>query len=63
METVHLNVYGRTIAERRAACSTSWQNEAIDYSLYDQPAYMRSSNQDVEGATGNRQGQMWGREY
>jgi len=44
MEAVHLKVYGQTIAQRRAACSTSWQNEAIDYSQYDQPAYMRKNN-------------------
>ena len=44
METVHQNVYGQTIAERRAACSTSWQNETIDYSQYDQPAYIRKNN-------------------
>ena len=44
MESVHLNVYGQTIAERREACSTNWHNEAIDYSQYDQPAYMRKNN-------------------
>jgi hypothetical protein len=44
MESVHINVYGQTIAGRREACSTSWQNEAIDYSQYDQPAYIRKNN-------------------
>jgi hypothetical protein len=44
MESVQLNVYYQTIAKRRAASSTSWQNEAIDYSQYDQPAYMRKNN-------------------
>ena len=44
MEAVHMNVYGQTIAERRAACSTGWQNESIDYSQYDQPAYVRRNN-------------------
>lgn len=41
MEAAHFSVFGQTIAQRRTESEQRWQEEAIDYSRYDQPAYER----------------------
>lgn len=41
MEAAHLSVFGQTIAQRRAESEQRWQDVAIDYSRYEQPAYER----------------------
>jgi hypothetical protein len=41
MESLHCSVFDKTIAERSAENSAQWQDEAIDYSKYEQPTYER----------------------
>ena len=41
MHSCHFSVFGKTIEQRKSELSTKWQDEAIDYSHYEQPAYER----------------------
>lgn len=41
MEQAHFSVFGQTIEQRREESEQRWQEMAIDYSRYDQPAYER----------------------
>ena len=41
MDEIHVNIFGKTIQQRKAELSTSWQEEVIDYDQYDQPAFER----------------------
>lgn len=41
MEATHFSVFGQTIAQRRRQSEQRWQEDAIDYSRYEQPAYER----------------------
>ena len=41
MDACHLDVFGKTIEQRKVELSARWQEESIDYSHYDQPAFER----------------------
>jgi len=41
MDKVHVNIFGKTIGQRKAELPGSWQEEVIDYSQYDQPTFER----------------------
>ena len=41
MDACHSDIFGKTIEQRKAELSARWQEESIDYSHYDQPAYER----------------------
>ncbi len=41
MADCHQNIFGKTIEQRKAEKSSLWQEEAIDYRQYEQPAYER----------------------
>ncbi|WP_295797238.1 hypothetical protein [uncultured Microbulbifer sp.] len=41
MEDVHLRIFGKTIAERKAESISPWVFDAIDYSAYEYPTYER----------------------
>lgn len=43
MEAVHLSVFGKTIQQRKTEQAGKWQDEMIDYSQYEQPAYERKT--------------------
>ncbi|WP_299597443.1 hypothetical protein [uncultured Microbulbifer sp.] len=42
IENIHIDVFGKTIAERKAEAPASWIFEEVDYSQYDSPTYERS---------------------
>ncbi|WP_066959380.1 hypothetical protein [Microbulbifer sp. Q7] len=42
MEGIHLEVFGKTIAERKAEAPSSWVFEEVDYALYETPTYQRA---------------------
>ncbi len=37
-----MNIFGKTIGQRKAELPGSWQEEGIDYSQYDQPTFERN---------------------
>ena len=41
MNENHVSVFGKTIQERKTELTGNWQEEAIDYSYYDQPTFER----------------------
>lgn len=41
MNACHLDVFGKTIDQRKVELSGAWQDESIDYSHYDQPTFER----------------------
>ena len=41
MNDIHVSIFGKSIAQRKAEKNTGWQEEVIDYSAYDQPAFER----------------------
>lgn len=43
MEQLHLEVFGKTIRERQADQSATWQYDLIDYRAYDRPTFERRS--------------------
>ncbi|MBY6190040.1 hypothetical protein KUV22_06360 [Microbulbifer agarilyticus] len=42
MEEIHIEVFGKTIAEHKAEAPHAWVFEEIDYSPYETPAYVRN---------------------
>ncbi|WOX07085.1 hypothetical protein [Microbulbifer pacificus] len=42
MEDIHVDIFGKTIAERKAQAPLSWVFEEVDYSHYESPAYERT---------------------
>jgi hypothetical protein len=45
MEAIHQQVFGQSIAERQQSSGSRWQQETLDYSLYDAPAFERYASQ------------------
>lgn len=43
MEAIHQSVFGQSIRQRREESHSAWQEPAIDYGLYDQPAFERNA--------------------
>jgi len=43
MESVHMAVFGQTMEKRKLEQPGSWSARTIDYSIYDSPAYTRST--------------------
>jgi hypothetical protein len=41
MDGIHVQLFGKTIQQRKAELPGSWQEEGIDYSFYDQPTFER----------------------
>ena len=41
MNDSHLSIFGKSVLQRKAEKKTSWQEEVIDYSAYEQPAFER----------------------
>lgn len=41
MESIHVSVFGRSIAGRKSERMIIWPETVIDYSQYEQPAYER----------------------
>lgn len=41
MNDIHVNIFGKSIQQRKAEKNPGWQEEVIDYSAYDQPAFER----------------------
>ena len=41
MDEIHVQLFGKTIQQRKAELPGSWQEEGIDYSLYEQPTFER----------------------
>ena len=41
MDKIHVNIFGKTIQQRKAELPGSWQEEGINYSHYDQPTFER----------------------
>lgn len=48
MEAIHQRVFGLSIAEREQQADGRWQQDALDYSLYDAPAFERYASQTDE---------------
>jgi len=44
MNDIHVRLFGKTIEQRKAELSGSWQEEGIDYSFYDQPTFERKDD-------------------
>ncbi|AQQ66522.1 hypothetical protein Mag101_01815 [Microbulbifer agarilyticus] len=42
MEEIHIEVFGKTIAEHKAEAPNAWVFEEIDYRQFDTPAYERN---------------------
>lgn len=42
MNTIHISVFGKSIKERQVENPIRWQASSIDYSKYEQPAYVRN---------------------
>nr|WP_010133333.1 hypothetical protein [Microbulbifer agarilyticus] len=42
MEEIHIEVFGKTIAERKAHAPHAWVFEEIDYRPYETPTYVRN---------------------
>ena len=45
MARIHLDVFGKTIAERKSEKGVSWMSENVDYGKYDQPTYERTKRE------------------
>lgn len=41
MGAVHLQIFGKSISERRQESPVQWQGDTHDYSQYDQPTFVR----------------------
>jgi len=41
MNDIHVRLFGKTIQQRKAELPSSWQEEGIDYSSYEQPTFER----------------------
>lgn len=44
MEAVHLEIFHKSISERKVELAGSWDNEVIDYSQYEQPTFERKNS-------------------
>lgn len=45
MEDIHISIFGITIKERSTANKSIWQDNSLEYEIYDQPTYTRRNNQ------------------
>ena len=41
MEDIHVQIFGKTIQQRKTEVASRWQEEIIDYGRYEQPAFER----------------------
>jgi len=41
MDEIHMQVFGKTIQQRKLERAAQWDDEVIDYSGYDQPTFER----------------------
>ncbi len=47
MNDIHVSVFGKTIQQRKAELPGNRQEEAIDYSYYDQPTFERKDKEII----------------
>ncbi|ARN74005.1 hypothetical protein BST96_07660 [Oceanicoccus sagamiensis] len=43
MARVHLEVWGKTVQQRQEEAKNQWQDDAVDYGIYETPTIDRSS--------------------
>lgn len=41
MNDIHVNIFRKSIEQRKTEKNSGWQEEVIDYSVYDQPTFER----------------------
>ncbi|WP_323845566.1 hypothetical protein [Microbulbifer magnicolonia] len=41
MNEIHVEIFGKTIEERKSESAALWISEDVDYGQYEQPAYQR----------------------
>ncbi len=41
MDEIHINIFGKSIQQRKTELPNSWQEDGIDYSQYESPAFGR----------------------
>ncbi|WGL15044.1 hypothetical protein PVT68_09650 [Microbulbifer bruguierae] len=45
MERIHLEIFGKTLAERKQQPPASWIFAEVDYSQYESPSYVRTRSE------------------
>ncbi len=48
MEEIHLNIFGESIAERKARKKAHWPEISVDYGQFETPSYLRMNQEQGE---------------